>query len=428
MPSTDDLPNHTTSQILIKREVFTSGKVEKIEVPYLKGTGLTGYMAVQIIYTGEDSFRTTRTAAQTYYSTNAVTQTSGAEGVATFYFDNLLLPNDYYGVRISFVSDKTIVPQYEGTDCLSWGIKIVNSDGSHYNLLYIFRAGSSYLYSSYYYTMLLSASTITSSLDYIVSSGTGMTSDVKTHISDSGIHITAEEKEKIANSATTEELNTAISNIPDRFSITKYMRFSAFDNSNYEVNSGGKSNASGIQLSRSHFVTGDVKTVEIHHFDGSSTSNIYLCAIIYGADEDENTVKTLDDCIFSSKPRSQGGSSGIMTFSFDNLILPENYKFVKFLFAKSKDVFPTHTNAETVYTPRIQVLRNKAAGNFNEYADDECKVYTTSGTTATDTTSGWQNWYAAVEAGYLVYQNNELSSMLERIIALEARVSELENS
>ena len=290
IPSKDDLPNHTTSQILIKREIFTTGKVEKIEVPYLKGTGLTGYMAVQIICTGEDSFRVTKTSAQTYYSTNAVTQTSGTEGVATFYFDNLLLPNDYYGVRISFVSDKTIVPQYEGTDCLGWGVKIVNSDGAHYNQLYMFRAGSSYLYSSYYYTMLLTVTSITSSLDAVGSLSASVHSMVKSHTDNSDIHVTADEKTNWNNKAnpmsagnyidlTNDTINvktaTEITNDATTIPTTDLMFRELYSYSdftqvkdNYVADESGndKAHAFGtIVLTKNHFITGILRKVTFYH-------------------------------------------------------------------------------------------------------------------------------------------------------------------
>lgn len=237
------------------------------------------------------------------------------------------------------------------------------------------------------------------------------------HMYQYGLHLTQTEK-NFNNSIT--KIDTKISDIESVMSqYTTYELFSAFDNPNYVVHTDGRCTATCIQLSRRHFISGDIKFIEISHQDGNSTNGMRLCVIVYAEGEDENTEKTLTDCIFSSNTQNQSGAAGKMIFQFEKLTLPDNYAFVKLFFAKSTDTFPIHTDTNTVHTPRIQVLRNKSADNFNEYADDECKIYTNTGTA---------NWYAAIGAGYLTYPFKNYKTLLDRIIALEARVNELENS
>ena len=255
----------------------------------------------------------------------------------------------------------------------------------------------------------------------VASSISTITEDIDNHIGNFELHVTAADKERWDNKVSTKELNTVISDFNEKMTFSKYVKFSSLQNPNYVTNDGGKCNATCIQLSRNHFVSGDVKSVEIHHIDSNSNINgIRLCVIVYNVGEDENTEKTIDDCIFSSNTQNQvNGVKGKMIFQFDNLVLPDDYAFVKLFFAKNNTTFPVYNDTNTVHTPRIQILRNNVANSWDEYADDECKIYTTGGTS---------NWYAAVTVGYLTYPKNEINSILERIIALEARVNALEIS
>lgn len=256
----------------------------------------------------------------------------------------------------------------------------------------------------------------------VASSISEIAEDIDNHVGNFELHVTAADKERWDSKVSTKELNTVISDFNEKMTFSKYVKFSSLQNPNYVTNDGGKCNATCIQLSRNHFVSGDVKSVEIHHIDSNSNINgIRLCVIVYNVGEDENTEKTIDDCIFSSNTQNQvNGVKGKMIFQFDNLVLPDDYAFVKMFFAKDDTtVLPVYNDTNTVHTPRIQILRNNVANNWDEYADDECKIYTTGGTS---------NWYAAVTVGYLTYPKNEINSILERIIALEERISELENS
>jgi hypothetical protein len=188
--------------------------------------------------------------------------------------------------------------------------------------------------------------------------------------------------------------------------------FSTLDSGNYKINSNGKCNSTGVQLSREHFTTGSIKVVEICHVDGMNTSDIRLCAIVYNHGEDENTPKTIDDCIFSVNTQTQtSGVGGSMCFRFNNLELPDDYEFVRFLFAKGDTVIPAHNDSNTVIDARIQVLaRNVDGGVFDESPDDECKVMHISGTS---------NWYPHVRVMKTVLGYSDIVSLINRISALE---------
>ena len=111
-----------------------------------------------------------------------------------------------------------------------------------------------------------------------------------------------------------------------------------------------------------------------------------------------------------------------MCFRFNNFELPDDYEFVRFLFAKGDTVIPVHTDSNTVIEARVQVLAPKEQGSEGEYAespDDECKVMHISGTS---------NWYPHVRVMKTVLGYSDIVSLLNRISALELRVSELENS
>ena len=199
--------------------------------------------------------------------------------------------------------------------------------------------------------------------------------------------------------------------------------FTTLDSGAYKVSSSGKCNATGIQLSREHFVTGSLKALEIYNLNGISAENIRLCAIVFHHGEDENSPKTIDDCIFSTNTCTQveTNNPGSMVFRFNNLELPDDYEFVRFLFARGTDVVPAHNDANTVIQARVQVLAQNIDGNanFTESPDDECKTLHISSTS---------NWYPYVRAIKTTLAYGGILQLVNRISALESRVSELEKS
>lgn len=253
--------------------------------------------------------------------------------------------------------------------------------------------------------------------------------DFEEHVYKYGLHLSDTEKnisrvdtkvnEEVTNLQT--KVNEAIDTLTLFTKFGQFERFSSLDNPNYGVQDDGKMNATAFDLSREHFTTGDIKTVEIHHLDGDDVKNIILCAVIFKAGETNDTPKTLDDCIYSTNTQNQidGNYSGKLIFQFDNLILPDDYEFVRFFFAKNKTAYPANNNTDTVHSVRVQVLRNINANSWDEYDDDECKIYTTSNSA---------NWYIGVSCSRIYYPYSDIKTIFERIASLETRVIELENS
>ena len=253
------------------------------------------------------------------------------------------------------------------------------------------------------------------------------------HVDDDTIHVTEEDKERwnthIGDDThlTTEQKTTIgkvsgiennVINLTTKYNdITEILNnwspdietFSTLDSGAYVIKSGGKSNATGVQLSREHFTTGSIKMIQIYHSDGMNVTNdIRLCAIVYNHGETESTQKTIDDCIFSTNTQSQmSGVGGCMCFKFNDLELPNDYEFVRFIFADATKyvigtnisnethVIPVHTDANTIVEARVQILAPKVAGTEGEYIespDDDCKTLHKSGSPA------WSNWYPHVRA------------------------------
>lgn len=174
LPVPTDITNHDTTQILLASSRCVSGKIKKIEIPYTKGKGTTGYLAVQIIHSGE-SANIEKTLEDTYFSIETQTQTSNQSGVSTFHFDNLFIPSDFYAIRFSFVSNKDTVPNYGGSNCLTYAIKIVSITESDYsNPVHnhdgykVFNpATQGYGYSNTDYGVIVSVESVKSSFDFI---------------------------------------------------------------------------------------------------------------------------------------------------------------------------------------------------------------------------------------------------------------------
>ena len=112
---------------------FPTGRITEIELPYDYGkSNLTVHLAVQVVKNGE-SKNIEKTAAETVYSSNVQSQAYRTKGTSVFKFDNLIIPDDYQYVRLAFVPNTSIVPEYDGYNCTIYGINVVDlvsdSDG-----------------------------------------------------------------------------------------------------------------------------------------------------------------------------------------------------------------------------------------------------------------------------------------------------------
>ena len=85
---------------------FTTGRIDRIEIPYIKGNNSTGYLCVQF-------FDTSNNVIDTYYSINKQTQNKTGDndrGICEYEFTTFETPEDYSYVRFSMVQYNWIVP------------------------------------------------------------------------------------------------------------------------------------------------------------------------------------------------------------------------------------------------------------------------------------------------------------------------------
>ena len=85
---------------------FTTGRIDRIEIPYIAGTNATGYLCVQF-------FNGSNYAIATYYSINKQKQDKTGEntrGICEYEFSTFEPPADYSYVRFSMVANTWTVP------------------------------------------------------------------------------------------------------------------------------------------------------------------------------------------------------------------------------------------------------------------------------------------------------------------------------
>ena len=153
----------------------------------------------------------------------------------------------------------------------------------------------------------------------------------------------------------------------------------------------GMGEAYYVQLSRQHFTTGKIQEIHIPYKAGKNKTS-YLCAQIYNQGDDENTVKQLNDCIFSTNTQSQPqGTEGVSIFEFDNLILPQNYRFVRFIFTQNNTQLPDISSRANIIGMRIRVITQASnQQGWQAWDDDDCKIL------GSDNVE--YNWYGYVQA------------------------------
>lgn len=85
---------------------FTTGRIDRIEIPYIAGQNTTGYLCVQF-------FNSSNSAIATYYSINKQKQDKTGEntrGICEFEFSTFETPAEYSYVRFSMVANNWTVP------------------------------------------------------------------------------------------------------------------------------------------------------------------------------------------------------------------------------------------------------------------------------------------------------------------------------
>ena len=142
----------------------------------------------------------------------------------------------------------------------------------------------------------------------------------------------------------------------------------------------GRTSATCIQISKEHFTSGVIKSISIPYYQGYEKTG-YLCVQMFYDGETEDTTKNLEDCVFSNNTQTQteltnGSYHGVSTFYFDNLIIPDEYKFVRFMFVENTNICPNGKTAEGCVSFRTKVLHSAATNDFITFDDDDCKIFT----------------------------------------------------
>ena len=245
----------------------------------------------------------------------------------------------------------------------------------------------------------------------LLNSISDVSNDLTTHANNENVHITTDQKEKLKtlhilqtsydihkNNKTihiTEDERNKWNQKFDERDIEEYLNVPTLQFSTlkegFVSHDKGMGEAYYVQLSRQHFTTGKIQEIHIPYKAGKNKTS-YLCAQIYNQGDDENTVKQLNDCIFSTNTQSQPqGTEGISIFEFDNLILPQNYRFVRFIFTENNTQLPDISSRANIIGMRIRVITQASnQQGWQAWDDDDCKIL------GSDNVE--YNWYGYVQA------------------------------
>lgn len=158
-------------------------------------------------------------------------------------------------------------------------------------------------------------------------------------------------------------------------------------------------NITGIQFSKKHFITGDLKSISFpYEYNSSAANGGYLVLQIFG--NDTEIIKTYYSDNISAF--NSNTSSPQTTFTFTGATIPFHYKFVRFALVSSNSINPTISSGTNCLKFRVKLAKINANYNFD---DDECKVY--NGSTE-------NNWLVAINVNYIAF-NNGLISEVENI-------------
>lgn len=281
-----------------------------------------------------------------------------------------------------------------------------------------------------------------------------VSNDLKRHKADMNLHWSESDKMKINECIEhIPNINQKFEDIHSEIENTLQTSYTTL-REGLELIAGGRMATKAIQLSRAHFTDGKIKEIHIPYYNYSQTDSgktANLCVQIFYAGQNEQTIKPDSECFWSTDVITQDkhgtsfpNDAGVSIFRFDNLEIPRDYSFVRLCFVSDIGQNPNGTNNCVDY--RIQVLSSTGTNSgYTGFDDDLCKLLPSGG-----------NYYAyvnVIKANKLEeitdfqtkfdYFSNHVSetrihvspedrtkwdNLVERVAALEARISELENS
>lgn len=457
---------------------YVDTKISEIHIPYYNEKEIdankTAKLCVQFFYEDEVPADETKpndipkTLQECIFSENEVTQTIiGGTPVSKFYFSSLTVPDEFKFVRLCFVSDSKVVPNAAtGENCVDYRIRVLSPTNSQSNYTgfdiddcKVF-TGNGQETNYVGYVKMVSTCSVLDQIDQI-----GQFSD---HIGNTEIHVTAEDKERWNNIVipelpeipepitytagdgiditdnTISVISTDVIEESDKIPTAKALyntfygtrTFNNYDTSKY---TDAADTVGTIVLSKKHFISGGrITKVTVPH--GNTDEDLkngqggFLVIDVFKEDTSysegyniaEPTHRYCADEYYAYKNRLNEGHYE-WTFNNTECIIPDDYKVVHLsLVVDNANVSKVGVTSATNAQFRINCLAkngNKDEGVVYE-EDDECKLYWQGG-------ANGANRVAIVQVEYIGNKLNDyyiVPMLLERISALEARVSELENS
>ena len=249
-----------------------------------------------------------------------------------------------------------------------------------------------------------------------------LSSSISSHVDNTSIHVTEEEKEKWNNikvqkinhidqsdelptsKAVYDELYIASSTLLNNYDTTKYGR--------------GADTVRNVIFSKKHFTTGKIDEIIIEHDNSPSyISNVensggYLVLQLL----DENGNQLEDNIFYSDDVCPYDTSSSQYKFTFSNCVLSDNYNSIHLAMVADKNIIPVIGSSVNEKAFRIYCLTkdgSKGEGTVFE-TDDECLVKNGS-------------WSANQVCCIIVKKKSHFRKDFEKIYDLETRVGDLEN-
>ena len=140
--------------------------------------------------------------------------------------------------------------------------------------------------------------------------------------------------------------------------------------------------ANGFQLGRLHIKPGKIRKILIP-YNGSraeTEGTFYLAVQIFrrGDIDTEEENKSNEETLYSSLPFNMTrNSNGYYSFVFDNLIIPEDFHYVRFMLTSSKELTPNGITMSNTKAMRLKPIRR--GGDFLNFDTDECCIISSTG-------------------------------------------------
>lgn len=221
----------------------------------------------------------------------------------------------------------------------------------------------------------------------LASSVETLTTNTNTHISDTSLHWQESDRETIT--ALVEHTENEVIHLTETeknflFGENAFTEFSTYDP---DIYTNDNATIIGVDLSREHFTSGLISSISVPK---NSVANYtgYMAVQIFNEGEADNADKTGQTFYSENQVVANGNMTAV--FYFTNLVIPEEYKFVRLSMVSNKDQVPEVTTKSNCIAWRCMPMRRKHDSSITFDADGcRCWQETTLGATS-------KNWLANV--------------------------------